>query len=86
MIGSQRGGIGDHLTLSGRQGRSRDVRQLMNRNNAGVWLIDNFLSAEECDALVEQARPGLRRATVNEEGNNQAVSAYRNSQVSACSC
>jgi hypothetical protein len=81
LVGGNRGGIGSNVALSGRQGRTREVTQLLNRNNAGIWLIDDFLSSDECDALVEQARPGLRRATVNEEGNNQAVSAYRNSQV-----
>ncbi len=31
--------------------------------------------------MIDAATPGLRRSTVNEEGDNQAVSAYRNSQV-----
>ena len=40
-----------------------------------------FVSEAECDGMVDAATPGLRRSTVNEEGDNEAVSAYRNSQV-----
>jgi len=68
-------------TAEARGGRARSVRQLLSRNNAQVLLIDDFVTDHECDHMIEAATPGLQRSTVNEEGNNQAVSQYRNSQV-----
>ena len=66
---------------SGKSGKVRRVKQLLRRNGAMVLLVDDFVSDSECDMMVDAATPGLRRSTVNEEGDNQAVSAYRNSQV-----
>jgi len=76
------GGDGSALvSAEARGGRARSVRQLLSRNNAQVLLIDDFVTDHECDHMIEAATPGLQRSTVNEEGNNQAVSQYRNSQV-----
>ena len=70
----------------GFSGKVRRVRQLLRRNGAMVLLIDDFLSDAECDGMIDAATPGLRRSTVNEEGDNQAVSSYRNSQVGLVRC
>lgn len=68
-------------TTPTRGGTPRQITQLLNRNNAQVFLIDKFVNEDECNAMIDAATPGLRRSTVNEEGNNQAVSQYRNSQA-----
>jgi hypothetical protein len=73
--------VGAEVAGSRRGGRARAVRQLLRRNNAQVLLVDAFVTDDECAHMIEAATPGLVRSTVNEEGNNQAVSQYRNSQV-----
>jgi hypothetical protein len=73
--------VGAEVAGSSRGGRARAVRQLLRRNNAQVLLVDAFVTDDECAHMIEAATPGLVRSTVNEEGNNQAVSQYRNSQV-----
>mmetsp|Transcript_26301 Transcript_26301/g.81894 ORF Transcript_26301/g.81894 Transcript_26301/m.81894 type:complete len:566 (+) Transcript_26301:258-1955(+) len=47
---------------------------------AAIVLIDDFLSDEECDAVVAQATPRLQRATHAKDGNQTVVSETRNSQ------
>ena len=79
--GTGGGGDDSKAVAAGPSGRARSVRQLLRRNGASVLLIDDFVTDEECAFMMEAATPGLRRSTVNEEGNNQAVSSYRNSQA-----
>jgi len=61
--------------------RTYQVHQLLRRNGAQIHVIDDFVSDDECRFLMEDGRPRLTRSTVSQEGNNQAVSAYRNSQA-----
>mmetsp|Transcript_77 Transcript_77/g.246 ORF Transcript_77/g.246 Transcript_77/m.246 type:complete len:572 (-) Transcript_77:28-1743(-) len=63
--------------------RSRQVTSLFRPDalpKAAIALIDNFLSDEECDAVVAQATPRLARATHAHEGDLTHVSKARNSQ------
>ena len=48
---------------------------------ARVILLDNFISEEERAEMVARARPRLTSATVNQDGDNQALSSYRRSQA-----
>lgn len=46
-----------------------------------VVVVDNFMSSEECDLMIERARPQLTRSTVVEHGTaNSVVDPVRTSQ------
>jgi hypothetical protein len=64
-----------------RRGRARSVQQLLNRNDAKIFLIDNFVTDQECEHMIETAAPGLQRSTLRDKDNNEFVSQYRNNQV-----
>ncbi|MEW5836313.1 MAG: 2OG-Fe(II) oxygenase [Pseudomonadota bacterium] len=51
---------------------NRDVRVLASLDEPVVRVLDRLLDEEECDALIELARPRLERArTVDEQGRQQ---------------
>jgi hypothetical protein len=60
---------------------SQEVRKLFDREGTVIYVIDNFTTNEECSVMMDIARPYLRRATVNEGGDNQAISSARNAQA-----
>ncbi|CAM3400162.1 Fe2OG dioxygenase domain-containing protein [Bordetella sputigena] len=59
----------------------REVRVLLTMRNPRIVLFGDFLSAEECDALIEAARSGLRPSTVvdQETGNDGVLDDVRTS-------
>ena len=66
-----------------RFGHEVTVITLLNESTppARVLLLDNFISEEERHIMMERARPRLTAATVNQDGDNQALSTYRRSQA-----
>lgn len=61
--------------------KPKRVRKLFDRDGARIYVIDNFTLNEECSVMMDVARPYLRRATVNEGGDNQAISSARQAQA-----
>jgi hypothetical protein len=53
---------------------------LLNMTHAKVWLIENFVTNEECATLNRVGRPKLRRATVAAEDGTSVVSEHRKAQ------
>lgn len=62
-------------------GHDMEVSTLFNESHAKVFLVDKFLTETERLEMVARARPHLTTATVNEVGDNNAVSQYRRSQA-----
>lgn len=54
-----------------------EVKELLNLTNAKIWMVENFVSDEECHILVEHGRPKLHRATVAAEDGTSVVSEHR---------
>ena len=69
------------LTSSSNYPPPQEVRKLFERDGTVIYIIDNFTTSEECSVMMDIARPYLRRATVNEGGDNQAISSARNAQA-----
>jgi prolyl 4-hydroxylase len=59
----------------------RDVEVLMRCARPQVVVFGNLLSADECDALIERARPKLKRSTtVNAQNGSQEIISDRTSE------
>lgn len=56
------------------------VQTLLNMSHAQIWLVDNFITDAECDALEKEGRPKLHRATVAAEDGSSIVSENRKAQ------
>lgn len=52
----------------------------LDMDSAKIWSIDNMISDEECDVLMEWGRPRLKRATVAAEDGSSIVSENRKAQ------
>ena len=57
--------------------RDYEVNVLLDKNNSKIWTVDNFVSKEECDVLVEHGTPKLQRATVAAADGSSVVSESR---------
>jgi hypothetical protein len=62
------------------EGKSYEVRVLLDMPAAKVWAVENFLTSEECNILEKEGRPLLRRATVAAEDGTSVVSEHRKAQ------
>lgn len=61
-------------------GNSYSVDILLNSDNAKIWTIDNLVSDDECETLMENARAKLVRATVSGDDGESVVSESRKAQ------
>lgn len=61
-------------------GKEYEVRVLLDMDSAKVWYIDNFITQDECNVLMNFGRPRLARATVAGEDGNSVVSENRKAQ------
>jgi len=57
--------------------RDVTVNVLLNKTSSKIWLVDNFVSDEECDILQNTARPLLSRATVAGPDGRPTLSEHR---------
>lgn len=58
----------------------RDVHVLMSMHDPRIVVFGNLLSPEECDAIIEAARPRMQRSlTVDNQSGGEAVNADRTS-------
>ena len=57
--------------------REYEVNVLLDKNHSKIWTVDNFVSKDECDVLVEHGTPKLRRATVAAADGSSVVSESR---------
>lgn len=56
------------------------VDTLLDSSNAKIWMVNNFVSQEECRVLMDHGLPRLRRATVAAEDGSSVVSENRKAQ------
>jgi hypothetical protein len=61
-------------------GNSYSVDVLLNSDNAKIWTIDNLVTDDECQTLMDHARAKLERATVSGEDGLSVVSESRKAQ------
>ena len=55
-------------------GIRRNVQKLLNRDASKIYVVDNFITAEECQAMETAAKPSLRVATVADgEGGHRVT-------------
>jgi hypothetical protein len=57
--------------------REYKVNVLLDKIRSKIWTVDNFVSKEECDVLVEHGTPKLQRATVAAADGSSVVSESR---------
>lgn len=62
-----------------------EVKVLLQQDHAKVWTIDNFISHEECQTLINDAGGRLERATVSGANGGSVVSESRKAQQAAYS-
>eukprot|EP00595_Chromulina_sp_UTEXLB2642_P002078 CAMPEP_0196764406 /NCGR_PEP_ID=MMETSP1095-20130614/6047_1 /TAXON_ID=96789 ORGANISM="Chromulina nebulosa, Strain UTEXLB2642" /NCGR_SAMPLE_ID=MMETSP1095 /ASSEMBLY_ACC=CAM_ASM_000446 /LENGTH=318 /DNA_ID=CAMNT_0042119883 /DNA_START=417 /DNA_END=1373 /DNA_ORIENTATION=+ len=60
--------------------KSVKVEVLQDLPSAKIWYVDNFISEDECNVLVNHGRPLLVRATVAGEAGESVVSESRKAQ------
>lgn len=56
------------------------IDSLMDTPHAKIWVVENFITEEECDILVKHGGSRLRRATVAAEDGSSIVSENRKAQ------
>jgi len=56
------------------------VHTLFETSHAKIWSVDDFISDEECDILMNYGAPRLQRATVAAEDGSSTVSINRRAQ------
>ena len=61
-------------------GNSYSADILLNSDNAKIWTIENLVSDDECQTLMDHAREKLERATVSGEDGMSVVSESRKAQ------
>lgn len=61
-------------------GNSYSVDVLLNSDNAKIWTIDDLVTDDECETLMDHAREKLERATVSGEDGISVVSESRKAQ------
>ncbi|MFC3651834.1 2OG-Fe(II) oxygenase [Dyella humi] len=59
---------------------SRTVHVGLSMESPALRVLNDFLSAEECDTLIEQARPRLQRAKTVDSAGKQQIDARRTSE------
>lgn len=64
-------------------GRAYTVQTLLNMSHAQIWLVDGFITEQECAELEKVGRPRLYRATVAAEDGSSVVSENRKAQQAA---
>eukprot|EP01031_Cornospumella_fuschlensis_P028293 gene28292-34161_t len=57
-----------------------NVSVFLDLEDAKIWSIDGFVTNDECDYLIDTARPLLSRATVSGEDGKDAFSEHRKAQ------
>ncbi len=62
------------------QERTYKVNIMLDLSHAKIWVVDNFVSDEECKIFMEYGKPRLRRATVAAEDGTSIVSENRKAQ------
>lgn len=65
---------------SDQQGKKFRVDTLFDTSHAKIWKVDNFITQEECNVLIDYGRPRLQRATVAAEDGSSVVSENRKAQ------
>ena len=58
----------------------RTVHVALSMESPALRVLNDFLSGEECDALIEQARPRLQRAKTVDSAGKQQIDARRTSE------
>jgi len=58
----------------------RAIHVALSMESPALRVLNDFLSAEECEALIEQARPRLQRARTVDSAGKQQVDARRTSE------
>ena len=53
------------------------VNMLLEMKNAMIWTVDDFVTEDECNVIVESGRPNLERATIADEDGKSIVSEHR---------
>lgn len=53
---------------------------LLDLPSSKVWYIDNFITQDECNILIEHGKPRLQRATVADDGGHSVLSESRKAQ------
>ncbi len=56
------------------------IDSLLDLPNAKIWVVNDFISDNECDILMKHGKPRLRRATVAAEDGTSVVSENRKAQ------
>lgn len=62
------------------QGQELLVHTLLAKSDVNVWMVDNFITAEEAEILIKFGHPRLVRATVAGEDGSSVVSENRKAQ------
>jgi 2OG-Fe(II) oxygenase superfamily len=62
------------------EGQSYNVDVLFDTDRAKIWTMKNFITDDECNELITNAGPNLRRATVASADGKSAVSENRKAQ------
>lgn len=60
--------------------KNYEINLLLDEDRSKIWLIDNFVTDEECEVLMETARPNLMRATVASNNGTAVISNNRRAQ------
>lgn len=53
------------------------INMLLEMDNAMIWTIEDFLTEDECNVIIERGRPNLERATIADEDGKSIVSEHR---------
>lgn len=70
-------GFYDEMINGDGRNNSYTVNVLLDKDNAKIWTVDNFVTPEECEVLIKYGRPRLTRATVAAEDGTSIVSEAR---------
>eukprot|EP00981_Chlorochromonas_danica_P004477 scaffold902_cov254-Ochromonas_danica.AAC.23 len=61
-------------------GRQYPMGLYLDHDDAKIWTLDNFVSNEECQHIIENSRPHLKKATVAGEDGLDSISDSRRAQ------
>ena len=65
------------------KGHKAQVTSLLDKPAAKIWIVDDFVTPEECKILTEHGKPRLQRATVAADDGSSIVSEHRKAQQAA---
>ena len=69
-----------YSTIFNDHDRSLQINMLLDNSHAKIWTIDNLINDDECESLMDNARPNLSRATVSNGDGGGTVSESRKAQ------